>query len=167
MKLRRRRKKGEDCHCALSRYPARPRPELPLPLPPSSLHHSILSPSTQPHQPASRRPSLSAATCRKIVVPAISSPSCPASPFLLHKITEAEERGGKGRGGHLACRPSCPTQRQHGARPARQPPLLLHPIEWRPPAPVSRCALSTSSEAIGKQEPKMNYPVSSPSLTNK
>ena len=39
------------------------------------------------------------------------SPSCPASPFLLHKITETAERGGKDRGGRPACRPSCPTQR--------------------------------------------------------
>lgn len=36
-----------------------------------------------------------------------------------------------------------------------------------PLPPVSRCGSSTSSGAIGKQRPKMNYPVSSPSLMDK
>ena len=36
-----------------------------------------------------------------------------------------------------------------------------------PPSPSSRSGSSTSSEAIGKQRPKMRFPVSFPSLTNK
>ena len=39
--------------------------------------------------------------------PAIPSPSCPASPFFLHKITEATERGGCHVAERPACRPSC------------------------------------------------------------
>ena len=91
--------------------------------------------------------------------------SCSASPFLLHKITEATERGG--RGTQLADPavllndnmrvPSSPHPCPRW--PACSPPFSL--------SPVSRCGPSTSSEAIGKQSPKIRFPVPSPSLTNK
>ena len=65
--------------------------------------------------------------------PAIPSPSCPASPFFLHKITEAVKRGGKNRGGRPACRPSC--NRRAPSSPHPRPPgslLVLHHLRFLP-----------------------------------
>lgn len=121
MKLRRRRKKAEHCHHALCHPSARPRPELPLP--PVSSFSPLLSSSLPPPSPTSPHPSVPA--CRppragRAVCPSYPSPSCSASPFLLHKITEAEECGGKDRGGV----PTLPTQLSYstitGRRPARR-----------------------------------------------
>lgn len=89
-----------------------------------------------------------------------------ASSFLLHKITEAEERGWKNRGGA----PTLPTQLSYSTitwrRPARRHPCPFIQSGGRgPPSPND--ILSAADEAIGKQSMKMNYPVSSPSLTNK
>ena len=98
--------------------------------------------------------------------PAIS-PSCSAPPFLLYKLPKRKS----GREEQLllfwpAGPASLPSYR--GAQLA-----ALMPSRWpacSPPfslSPVSRCGSSTSSEAIGKQRPRMRFPVSFPPLTNK
>ena len=165
MKLRRRRKEKEDENYGVRFHPARPRPEPPLSLPPPFI--ISLSPSTQLHQSA---PSAAQLALRhgsgEQCLPAIPPPAVPLLPFLFHKITEATERGGRG------------TQLADPAvlsNDSMRAPSSPHPCPSRWPAcpppfslsPVSRCGPSISSEAIGKQRPKMNYPVSSPSLTNK
>lgn len=118
MKLRRRREEKEKhCHCVLFPSPSQAAAIAPLSSP-SSLHHFTLSLHPSPPARILRRPSLSAAPGREINILQLSIlPSCSASPFLLHKITETAERGGKDRGGRPACRPSC-----NRARPARRHP---------------------------------------------
>ena len=154
---------GPTLHALLS--PARPRPESPL-LPP---FFSVipLSSSTRPTNLLFlRRPASPPPRAGRAIFSSYLRPSCSASPFLLHKITEAEERGGRG------TQPAGPAVLSNDSMRAPSSP---HPCPSRWPAcpppfslsPVSRCGPSTSSEAIGKQRPKMNYPVSSPSLTNK
>ena len=99
MKLRgRRTMMGLQCPSS----PARPRPE---PASTSLLPHHFRSLFFHPSRP-STAPACPSATDRKSDVLQLSYPSCSASPFLLHKITEAEERGGKDRG----VAPSLPTQ---------------------------------------------------------
>ena len=97
-------KEGEDCHCVLCHPPARPRPELTLHLllPSSFLSFLPPNPTSLPSPPQLAPPP----RVGRAMSSSYPSPSCPASPFLLHKITEAEERGGKDRGGA----PSLPTQ---------------------------------------------------------
>lgn len=88
-------------------------------LPPSP--HS-LPPPVPP--PAPLPPSLSSATCRKNNILQLSLPSCSASPFLLHKITEAEERGeGPWRGASLA--DPAVLLNDNTARPARRHPCYF------------------------------------------
>lgn len=124
---------------------------------------STLPPFTQSHQPAPPTAPVSPPPRVGRAMPSsYPSPSCSASPFLLHKITETAERGGKDRGGRPACRPSC-----NRRAPSSPPPLLLHPIGWPRLLSGSNGILSVAGGAIGKQSMKMNYPVSSPSLTNK
>ena len=91
-----------ELQCPPSSRQAAARPRS-APAPPPSSHHHPASPSTCP---ALHRSGLSFATERKSDVLQLSLPSCPTSPFLLHKITEAEEREGKDRGGA----PNLPTQ---------------------------------------------------------
>ena len=163
MKLRRRR--TEDQHCVFCRHPARPRPEPPLPLPPPP--PSIpLSPPPPPPARILRRPASPPPRAGRAIFSSYPLSSCSASPFLFHKITEATERGGRG------TQPAGPAVLSNDSMRAPSSP---HPCPSRWPAcsppfslsPVSKCGSSTSSEAIGKQRPKMNYPVSLPSLTNK
>ena len=81
-----------------------------------------------------RRPSLSAATCRHMSLQP-SLPSCSASPFLLHKITEAARYGIRRVALYSTCRPSLPVQLADcGAQLAA--PLLLHQIRCRDSSPV-------------------------------
>ena len=150
----------------LATTPARPRPE-PLF---RSRHHPAIIPtlfsSTQSHQPTPSVAHLSAATGRESNILQLSFSSCSASPFLLHKITEAAERGEKNRGGA----PTLPTQLSYSTITGRAQlaaPLLLHPIGWPRLLSGSNGILSVAGGAIGKQSMKMNYPVSSSSLMNK
>lgn len=167
MKLRRRRKKRRRSTAitcsAVTRLGQSPLP-FPFSPPPTSFPSS--SPPTHPHQPTSSV----APACQPPRVgeqlPQLSLPSCPAPPFLLHKITETAERGEKDRGGA----PSLPTQLFYltiTGRAQLAAPLPLHPIGLLPLLSGSNGILSVAGGAIGKQSMKMNYPVSSPSLTNK
>lgn len=169
MKLRRRRKEEEGAPPLLappSPSQAATRPRSSSRPPPTSFPSSPPPPS--PTSPQPTRPSLSAATDRESNALQLSLPSCPAPSFLLHKITEAVECGEKDRGGA----PSLPTQlfyltitgRAQLAAPLLRWPACPPPFSF---SLVSRCGSSTSSEAIGKQSMKMNYPVSSPSSLNK
>ena len=133
------------------------------PAPRSSLHHSHSLSLHPAHQPASPRPSLSAATDRESNALQLSPP--PAVPLLpsffikLPKRKSVEGRTGEER---PACRPSC----------NRRAPSSPHPcpfIQSGGPRLLSGSngALSVAGGAIGKQRPEKNYPVPSPSLTNK
>lgn len=104
---------------------AYPFPRFTLPPP----HHSILSPSTQPHHLL--RSSLSAATCRETVAPAILAPAVFLLPFLLHKITGAAERGSCVVPSLLA---QLVSPAVAGAQLART--LVLHQIRCRGSSPV-------------------------------
>lgn len=111
------------------------------------------------------RSSLSAATSRQAVAPAILAPAVLLLPFLLHKITEAEERK---RGGGVV--PSQPTQLAGPAVAAPSSPAGPYPfIQSDGSSPLSghNGIFSAAIGTIGKQRPKINYLVSSPSLTNK
>ena len=81
-----------------------------------------------------RRSSLSAATCRQAVAPAIP-PQLFRFSFLLHKITEAARYGIRRVALYSTCRPSLPVQLADcGAQLAA--PLLLHQIRCRDSSPV-------------------------------
>ena len=133
---------------------SRPPPSIPLFLPPPR--------PTTPHPPP---PSFPSATCRESNILQLSLPAVLLLPSLFHKITEAEESG-------RGTQPAGPAVLSNDSMRAPSSP---HPCSSRWPAcpppfslsPASRCGPSTSSEAIGKQRPKMNYPVSFPSLPNK
>ena len=170
MKLRRRRRKEkEPCHRVLHHHSARPRPEPPLP--PALTSSTTISILLSLHPATPLRIPPPQLVCRHVsgeqYPPAVPLPSCPASPFLLHKITEAKERGGVDRG----VVPSLPTQLSYSTIawrcPACPPPLSFHLIGWPRLLSGSNGIFSVAIGAIGKQRPKMNYPVSSPSLTNK
>ena len=123
-------------------------------------------PPPSPISPLLHHSSFSSVTGRESKTLQLSLPSCPASPFFLHKITEAEERGEKNRGGA----PTLPTQLSYSTITGRA--QLAAPCPFTksggcPPASVSRCDLSAAIGAIGKQRPKMRFPVLFPSLTNK
>lgn len=103
--------------------PPPPPPAITRPFPPPVF-------STRPSPPQ-----LPSATGQESNVLQLSPPSCSASPFLLHKITEAEERGGKGR----SRAPRLPTQLSYSTitrRAQLAAPLLLHPIGWPRSGPV-------------------------------
>ena len=120
---------------------------------------STFSPSTRSASQHPPPPSLSSATDRKSQPSSYPYPSCFAPSFLLHKITEAAERGGRYVARYPASRPS-----YSGAQLAAPP---LHPIGWPRPLSGSNYILSVVIGAIEKQRLKMNYPVSSSSLMNK
>ena len=81
----------------------------PLPLPSLTIT-SVLSPSTQPTSPHRPAPACRPPRVGRAIFSSYLLPSCSASSFLIHKITEAEERGGCHVAEHLACRLSLPTQ---------------------------------------------------------
>lgn len=131
---------------------------------------SFRSPSLHPaHQPASRRAQLVGRhVSGEQYSPANPPPAILLLPSFFIKLPKQKSVAVvTWRSTQLAdpaSRPSC------SGRPARLPARA----SWwstcppSPPlSPVSRCGPSTSSEAIGKQRPKMNYPVSSPSLMDK
>lgn len=125
-----------------------------------SSSHSPLPPlsPTSPHRPSQLvGRHVSGSSC-----PSYPSTSCSASPFLLHKITEAEERGGC----HVAWYPACWSN--YSVRVPSSPAGPTPRWPACPPLPlISKCGPSTSSGAIGKQRPKIRSPVPSPSLMNK
>lgn len=109
-----------------SRSSSRPPLQLPFSLPPPS----PTSPQF-PHSPACLPPRVG-----RVRTSSYPLSSCSASPFLLHKNTKAEERGGMDRGGA----PSLPTQLSYSTitwrRPARPRPsgsrLVLHRFRFLP-----------------------------------
>lgn len=97
---------------------ARPQPETTPRSAPALLHHHFHSSSLHPtHQPASHRPACRPPRAGRAIFSSYLLLNYSAPPFLLHKITEAEERGGCRVAEHLladpASRPSC------SGRPAR------------------------------------------------
>lgn len=132
-----------------------------LPLPPP--HHSILL-SLHPALPTYlllRRPP----RVGRAIFSSYLLPSCSTSPFLLHKITEAEERGGCHVAEHPltdpASRPSCSVRAPSSPHPCPSPNQVPRLFSG------SNGILSAAGGTIGKQRPEKNYPVPSPSLTNK
>ena len=161
MKLRRRRRRLP------SRAPPQPgrsqRPPPPRSCSPPFII-SVLSPST-PSPPACAfyRPASPSPRAGRAILSSYPSSGCSASPFLIHKITEASERGG--RGTQPAGSAVLSNDSMAGAQLAA--PLPLHQIGWPQSLSGSNGSLSVTIGTIGKQRPKMDYPVSSPSLTNK
>ena len=134
-----------------------PLPDLTLLLPSSFL--PLPPPSSR--QPATCRPSLSAATCRQAVAPAIPPPAVPLLPFFFIKLPKQQS----GRPLRSVV-PSLPVQLADcGAQLVA--PLPLHQIRWPRLLSGSNGILSVEDGAIGKQRPKMRFPVSFPSLLNK
>lgn len=142
--------------------PGWPRPECIFAPPPPTIV-SILSPSTCSASPHPSQPSLPAATDRESNILQLSLPSCPAPPFLLHKIPEVAERTWRMAVVVPANRSSYTVQRR------AQLAATLAPSSNRVAAalPGSKCNLSAASGAIGKQRLKMNYSVSLSSLMDK
>lgn len=153
-----------------STAPARSRPESPLPAPVPFSHYHFCSPLPPPlPQPASRRAQL---VGRHVpgeqYSPANPPPAILLLPSFFIKLPKQKSVAVvTWRSTQLAdpaSRPSC------SGRPARLPARTSRYHACSPPSslsPVSRCDPSTAGETIVKQRPKMNYPVSSPSLTNK
>ena len=160
MKLRRRREEKEKhCHHVLHHLSASPPRSALVLLLPSSFPSPLPPPiPTSPHRPA---PACQPPRIGRAMPSSYPSPSCSTSPFLLHKITETAERGEKDRGRRPASWSSC------NSAPSSPRPYPFIQSGGCPPAPVSRCDLSAAIGAIGKQRPKMRFPVLFPSLTNK
>ena len=92
----------------------------------SSLHLSTLSSSTILRQQVSSPPFQ---LVGRHVSLQPSLPSCSASPFLLHKITEAARYGIRRVALYSTCRPNLPVQLADcGAQLVA--PLPLHQIRW-------------------------------------
>ena len=109
MKLRRRRKEG--CHHAFCLHQAAASARAPLrsrSTPPFIFPLSLPPPFSASKCPL-RRSSLSAATCRQAVAPAIP-PQLFRFSFLLHKITEAARYGIRRVALYSTCRPNLPVQ---------------------------------------------------------
>ena len=131
----------------------------------SSLHLSILFLHPAPTSPQPAVPACQPPRAAKQLLQ-LSLSSCSASPFLLHKITEAARYGIRRVALYSTCRPSLPVQLADcGAQFAA--PLPLHQIRWPRLLSGSHGILSVAGGAIGKQRPKMRFPVSFPSLLNK
>ena len=171
MKLRSRRKEEEGSALRALPPPSQAAPRAPLPFPRLFSFPLIISallslhPAQPPPPPSPQLVSrhVSPSSCLSYPLP----PNYSASPFLLHKITEAEERK---RGGGVVlsllaqlarpavAAPGSPAGPCPPGGPACPPPLSF--------SPVSRCGPSAAGEAIGKQRSKMRFPVSFSSLTN-
>ena len=101
--------------------------------------------------------------------PAVSSPAIPPLPSFFIKSPKQQSVAVVTWRSTLpadpASRSSC-SVRAPSSPQARAFRYLACPPS-SPPSPISRCCPSTASEAIGKQRPKMRFPVLFPSLTNK
>ena len=94
MKLRRRRRTKTNIACSSITQLGRSQSYHSRSILPPPFIISILSPSTQPTSPHRPAPACRPPRIGRAIFFSYPSPSCPASPFLLHKITEAEECGG-------------------------------------------------------------------------
>ena len=166
MKLRRRGRRRSPAIAYSTTAPASPRPE-PAPV---SFFSTIISAllSLHPVPPARiLRPSSPSATCRESnILQLFPSPAVPPLPFFFIKLLK--RKSGKGRTvvGTQLTDPAV-LLNDNRARPARPPPLPLRLIGWSWLHPSPNGILSVAGGAIGKQSMKINYLVSSPSLTNK
>ena len=146
---------------ASTRPRPRPQPRSVLALLLPSSFHSLFLHHSPPARVSLRRSSLSAATCRQAVAPAIPPPAVPLLPFFFIKLPKQQS----GRPLRSVV-PSLPVQLADcGAQLAA--PLPLHQIRWPRLLSGSNGILSVAGGAIGKQRPKMRFPVSFPSLLNK
>ena len=94
--------------------------------------------------------------------PAISSPAVPLLPSFFIKLPKRQSGKGRTVAEHPAVLPN-----DNIARPS-SPATLASSSNWMLAShPGPKGGPSTAGEAIGKQRPKMNYSVSSPSLMNK
>lgn len=125
-------------------------------------HHSILSPSTQPHQPTS------SSVGRH--VPPSSCPSYPSPAVLLLPSFFINYRSSRAEA-QWTSRGMVPSLLAQLAGPAVAAPSSSHPCSSPNQVPRllsgSNGILSAAIGTIGKQRLKMNYPVSFSSLTNK
>lgn len=154
----------EHRHYLLCRHPARPRPE-PAPAPPLPFIISVLSSSTQPHQPASLRSSFSSATNRESDASSYLSPAVSLLPSFFIKLPKQKSVEGRTVAGAQLADPAV-LSNDNRARPARRT-LASSSNRWPQLLSGSNGILSVAGGAIGKQSMKMNYPVSSPSSLNK
>lgn len=167
MKLRRRRKEegGPTFRALPSPSPPAARARFcsrSCSLLPSSFHSLLLHPA---HQPATYPPSLSAATCRRAMSSSYPSPAVPLLPFFFIKLPKQKSVEERTVAGAQLADPAV-LLNDNRARPARR---TLAPSSNRVPRLLSGSngILSVAGGAIGKQRPKMNYPVSFPLLMNK
>ena len=140
-----------------------------LPLQPSSLHLSILSSSTILRQQVPSPPFQ--LVCRHVPPSSCSSypsPAVPLFPFFFIKLLKQQDMAYVAwrctQPAGPACRSSQPVQPQR--RPARRT-LASSPNQVPRLLSGSNGILSVEDGAIGKQRPKMRFPVSFPSLLNK
>lgn len=148
----------------------RPEPRSRYLLPPPFIIPLFLSPPASlarsfPHSPACLPPRVGRAMSSSYPCHSRSA----SLPSFFIKLPK--QKSGKGRtvaGAQLAGPAVLPND--NVAAPSSSAGLRLPVVDLSstsPLSPVSRCGLSTAIGAIGKQRLKMNYPVPSPSLTNK
>lgn len=123
-------------------------------------HHSILSPFIQPHQPTSS----SVPSCRPPrvgeLLSQLSFPAVLLLPFFFIKLLKRQSAA-------VAWYPACwPSQSVQLQRAPSSPHLCPSPNQVPRLFSGSNGILSVAIGTIGKQRPKMNYPVSSSSLMN-
>ena len=166
MKLRRRRKEEGELTLLALPSPSQPAARAYAPPPPPTIVTALSSPTSAPPARTHHRPSFPSATGRKSDVLQLSL----AIVVLLLPsffIKLLERKSGREEPWRA---PSLPTQLSYltiTGRAQLAAPLPLHPIGWPRLLSGSNGIFSVAVGAIGKQRIKINYPVSSPSLTNK
>ena len=157
---------GRSTALACSTVTQLARSHSPASAPRSCLHH-FHSSSLHPAPPARIAPPqlVGRHVSGEQYSPAISSPAVLLLPSLFIKLPKQKSVA------VVTWRSTLPADPAVACgRPARLPARAFRQLACpspSPPSPISRCGPSTAIGAIGKQRPKMRFPVSFPSLTNK
>ena len=141
--------------------PSQPATIAPLLLSPSPFIISFSLPPPSPTSPHPTAQLVGRHVSGEQYSPAIPLPAVPLLPFFFIKLLKQQSVERRTVAGAQLADPAVTGRAQLAA------PCPFTKSGGCPPASVSRCDLSAAIGAIGKQRPKMRFPVLFPSLTNK